>query len=165
VVVAGHTHVFSQGFRKYLTNARDHQELLSFLLGQLVKDKVRIAQLQHGTPPTEVTVHLTELEARVRTALGERPAHTDRTPRPRSTISLTLHPFSVHDYSPQMVTSMPTAILSRRLVSPVICRLKLVSGVVVSWVCWFSCIFHKNKIVLTVEERLLVVNVICRVWQ
>ncbi|CAE6419282.1 DNA replication licensing factor mcm2 OS=Schizosaccharomyces pombe (strain 972 / ATCC 24843) GN=mcm2 PE=1 SV=1 [Rhizoctonia solani AG-1 IB] len=55
-----------RGFRKYLTNSKDHQELLAFLLGQLVKDKVRISQLQHGTPPTEVAVQVTELEARAK---------------------------------------------------------------------------------------------------
>ncbi|ELU42604.1 DNA replication licensing factor mcm2 [Rhizoctonia solani AG-1 IA] len=53
-----------RGFRKYLTNSRDHQELLAFLLGQLVKDKTRISHLQHKTPPTEVTIQVTELEAR-----------------------------------------------------------------------------------------------------
>ncbi|CAE6367351.1 unnamed protein product, partial [Rhizoctonia solani] len=55
-----------RGFRKYLTNSRDHQELLAFLLGQLVKDKTRISHLQHKTPPTEVTIQVTELEARAK---------------------------------------------------------------------------------------------------
>ncbi len=34
-----------QGFRKYLTQAQDHEELLSFLLSQIVKEKARFFQL------------------------------------------------------------------------------------------------------------------------
>lgn len=55
-----------QGFRKYLTQARDHEELLSFLLGQLVKDKVRLHQLQRHEQPDLVTVKVAELDERVR---------------------------------------------------------------------------------------------------
>jgi DNA replication licensing factor MCM2 len=54
-----------QGFRKYLTQARDHEELLAFLLGQLVKDKARFHQLQHYQQPELVTVKIPELEDRV----------------------------------------------------------------------------------------------------
>ena len=57
--------VFVQGFRKYLTQARDHEELLAFLLGQLVKDKARFYQLQHYQQPELVTVKTSELEERV----------------------------------------------------------------------------------------------------
>ncbi|KAK0532461.1 MCM DNA helicase complex subunit [Tilletia horrida] len=67
-----------RGFRKYLHQARDHDELLSFLLGGIVKDRVRYTTLGHkragpngaaaagadGT--TRVTVPLTELELRAR---------------------------------------------------------------------------------------------------
>ena len=55
-----------QGFRKYLTQARDHEELLSFLLGQIVKEKVRLFQLQRHQQPDSVTVKVAELDERVR---------------------------------------------------------------------------------------------------
>jgi DNA replication licensing factor MCM2 len=55
-----------QGFRKYLTQSRDHEELLAFLLGQLVKDKARYYQLQKHQQPQLVTVKMSELEERVR---------------------------------------------------------------------------------------------------
>ncbi|KAI0812657.1 MCM-domain-containing protein [Irpex lacteus] len=51
-----------RGFRKYLTQARDHEELLAFLLGQIVKDKVRLYQLQKRDQPASVTVKVTELD-------------------------------------------------------------------------------------------------------
>lgn len=54
-----------QGFRKYLTQARDHEELLAFLLGQIVKDKARFYQYQHYQPPESVTVKVSELDERV----------------------------------------------------------------------------------------------------
>lgn len=54
-----------QGFRKYLTQARDHEELLSFLLGQIVKEKARFFQLQRHQQPELVTVNTSELEERV----------------------------------------------------------------------------------------------------
>lgn len=56
---------FSQGFRKYLSHAKDHEELLAFILGQMVKDKVRQHQLMTGTQPSRVTVTTEALEARV----------------------------------------------------------------------------------------------------
>ena len=55
-----------QGFRKYLTQARDHEELLSFLLGQIVKEKARFFQLQRHQQPELVTVNVSELDERVR---------------------------------------------------------------------------------------------------
>jgi DNA replication licensing factor MCM2 len=58
-----------QGFRKYLTQARDHEELLSFLLGQAVKEKARFFQLQRHQQPELVTVNVSELDERVRNRL------------------------------------------------------------------------------------------------
>jgi DNA replication licensing factor MCM2 len=55
-----------QGFRKYLTQSRDHEELLSFLLGQIVKEKARFFQLQRHQQPELVTVKISELDERVR---------------------------------------------------------------------------------------------------
>lgn len=54
-----------QGFRKYLTQARDHEELLSFLLGQIVKERARFFQLQRHQQPELVTVNTSELDERV----------------------------------------------------------------------------------------------------
>ncbi|PBK74444.1 MCM-domain-containing protein [Armillaria solidipes] len=55
-----------RGFRKYLTQSRDHEELLAFLLGQLVKDKVRFLQSLRHQQPEVVTVKLTDLEERAK---------------------------------------------------------------------------------------------------
>ncbi|EJD03389.1 MCM-domain-containing protein [Fomitiporia mediterranea MF3/22] len=55
-----------RGFRKYLTQARDHEELLAFLLGQIVKDKVRFYQMQHGEPPEKVSINVSELDERAK---------------------------------------------------------------------------------------------------
>ena len=54
-----------QGFRKYLTQARDHEELLSFILGQIVKEKARFYQLQRYQQPESITVKVSELDERV----------------------------------------------------------------------------------------------------
>lgn len=54
-----------QGFRKYLTQSKDHEELLAFLLGGLIKDKAKFYQLQRHEQPELVTVRLSELEERV----------------------------------------------------------------------------------------------------
>lgn len=54
-----------RGFRKYLSQARDHEELLSFLLGQIVKEKVRMYQFRRHEQPDSVTVKITELDERV----------------------------------------------------------------------------------------------------
>ena len=56
---------FLQGFRKYLTQAKDHEELLAFLLGHIVKEKVYLYQLQKRDQPTSITVKVTELDERV----------------------------------------------------------------------------------------------------
>ncbi|KAI0829890.1 MCM-domain-containing protein [Trametes gibbosa] len=55
-----------RGFRKYLTQARDHEELLAFLLGQIVKEKARYYQLQRHSQPESVTVKVPELDERAK---------------------------------------------------------------------------------------------------
>ncbi|KDQ28068.1 hypothetical protein PLEOSDRAFT_1093484 [Pleurotus ostreatus PC15] len=55
-----------RGFRKYLTQSRDHEELLAFILGQLIKEKARYYQLQHHSQPELVTVKVSELEERAK---------------------------------------------------------------------------------------------------
>lgn len=55
----------SQGFRKYVHKATDHAELLAFLLGQLVKEKVQLVMIQRGQEPASVEIPLAQLEARV----------------------------------------------------------------------------------------------------
>ena len=54
-----------QAFRKYVTLEQDHEELLSFLLGQIVKEKTRTYQAQKYAQPERVTVPTAELEERV----------------------------------------------------------------------------------------------------
>lgn len=49
-----------------MTQSKDHEELLAFLLGQLVKDKARFHQLRRYEQPELVTVKIPELEERVR---------------------------------------------------------------------------------------------------
>jgi DNA replication licensing factor MCM2 len=51
-----------RGFRKYLTHAKDHEELLGYLLGQLVKGKARQYQLTRYEQPELVTIKVSELE-------------------------------------------------------------------------------------------------------
>ncbi|EPQ57599.1 MCM-domain-containing protein [Gloeophyllum trabeum ATCC 11539] len=55
-----------RGFRKYLTQARDHEELLAFILGQIVKEKARFYQLQRYQQPELVTVKVAELDERAK---------------------------------------------------------------------------------------------------
>ncbi|RPD78428.1 MCM-domain-containing protein [Lentinus tigrinus ALCF2SS1-7] len=55
-----------RGFRKYLTQARDHEELLAFILGQIVKEKARFYQLQRYQQPESITVKVSELEERAK---------------------------------------------------------------------------------------------------
>ncbi|KAI0093138.1 MCM-domain-containing protein [Irpex rosettiformis] len=55
-----------RGFRKYLTQARDHEELLAFLLGQIIKEKVYLYQLQKRDQPASITVKVTELDERAK---------------------------------------------------------------------------------------------------
>nr|VWP01020.1 V-type proton ATPase catalytic subunit A (V-ATPase subunit A) (EC [Ganoderma boninense] len=54
-----------RGFRKYLTQARDHEELLAFVLGQIVKEKARFYQLQRHQQPESIAVKVSELDERV----------------------------------------------------------------------------------------------------
>ncbi|KAG1829133.1 MCM-domain-containing protein [Suillus variegatus] len=55
-----------RGFRKYLTQARDYEELLAFLLGQIVKEKARFHQLQKHEQPELITVKMSELDERAK---------------------------------------------------------------------------------------------------
>ncbi|KLO19458.1 MCM-domain-containing protein [Schizopora paradoxa] len=55
-----------RGFRKYLSQAKDHEELLSFLLGQIVKEKVRFYQLQRHEQPDKVSINVTELDEKAK---------------------------------------------------------------------------------------------------
>lgn len=54
-----------RGFRKYLSHAKDHEELLAFLLGQLVKERVRMHQLKKREQPDKISVKVSELDERV----------------------------------------------------------------------------------------------------
>jgi hypothetical protein len=74
----------SQGFRKYVHKATDHAELLAFLLGQLVKEKVQLVILQRGQEPASVEIPLSQLEARV-SIRGVQATHSSW---------LTRHPFT-----------------------------------------------------------------------
>ncbi|KZV78893.1 MCM-domain-containing protein [Exidia glandulosa HHB12029] len=55
-----------RGFRKYMTFARDHEELLAFVLGQMVKEKVRAYQAYHYEQPDHVTVKVADLDTRAK---------------------------------------------------------------------------------------------------
>ncbi|KAI0915775.1 MCM DNA helicase complex subunit [Taiwanofungus camphoratus] len=55
-----------RGFRKYLTQARDHEELLAFLLGHIVKEKARFYQLQRHQQPELISVKVSELDERAK---------------------------------------------------------------------------------------------------
>ncbi|KAI3624288.1 MCM2 [Malassezia furfur] len=59
-----------RGFRKYIHQARDADELLAFLLGGIVKDKMRFSRYggarRQAEMPTTVTVPLSELETRAK---------------------------------------------------------------------------------------------------
>lgn len=55
-----------RGFRKYVHQATDNDELLAFLLGQLVKDKVQLHVHQHGGHPASVQVRVAQLEMRAK---------------------------------------------------------------------------------------------------
>lgn len=57
---------FFARYRKYLRVATDHEEVLAFLLGQLVKDKVRYQTLKNNASPDSVTIKIAEFEERVR---------------------------------------------------------------------------------------------------
>lgn len=54
-----------RGFRKYLSHAKDHEELLAFLLGQLIKERVRMHQLKKREQPDRISINVSELDERV----------------------------------------------------------------------------------------------------
>lgn len=54
-----------KGFRKYLIQARDHEELLAYVLGQMIKEKARLYQYQRYSQPDLVTIKVADLEERV----------------------------------------------------------------------------------------------------
>lgn len=52
--------------RKYLRVATDSEEVLAFLLGELVKDRSRYLTLKNaGKQPASVSIKITDFEARV----------------------------------------------------------------------------------------------------
>lgn len=64
-----------RGFRKYLRFTNDHFELLGFVLGQIVKEKIRFhlgklrglqRQSDPISPPEKVTIKVSELEERAK---------------------------------------------------------------------------------------------------
>ncbi|OCF57773.1 minichromosome maintenance protein 2 [Kwoniella mangroviensis CBS 10435] len=55
-----------RGFRKYVHQATDHEELLSFLLGQIVKELSQQYRLQRGTDLEKVQIKLNQLEKRAK---------------------------------------------------------------------------------------------------
>ncbi|KAL7410303.1 MCM2/3/5 family-domain-containing protein [Mrakia frigida] len=55
-----------RGFRKYLNQATDHEELLSFLLGQLVKEKALLYSNLHEEPAEKIVIKVAELEERAK---------------------------------------------------------------------------------------------------
>ncbi|KAL0956516.1 hypothetical protein HGRIS_002657 [Hohenbuehelia grisea] len=55
-----------RGFRKYLTQSKDHEELLAFLLGQLVKEQVRRVQVSRHEQPELVSIKVSQLEERAK---------------------------------------------------------------------------------------------------
>ncbi|BEI94024.1 uncharacterized protein CcaverHIS019_0604830 [Cutaneotrichosporon cavernicola] len=56
-----------RGFRKYVTASSDADELLNFLLGQLVKERVQLHWNVRGEMPPSVEVKVAQLETRART--------------------------------------------------------------------------------------------------
>ncbi|KAK8854535.1 hypothetical protein IAR55_003274 [Kwoniella newhampshirensis] len=55
-----------RGFRKYVHQATDHEELISFLLGGIIKEKVQLYRHQRGENPEKVHVKVSQLEARAK---------------------------------------------------------------------------------------------------
>jgi len=55
-----------RAFRKYVTLEQDHEELLSFLLGQIIKEKARSYQATKRQAPPKISVQTSELEERAR---------------------------------------------------------------------------------------------------
>lgn len=56
----------TKGFRKYVHQATDHEELLSFLLGQLIKERVQLHRHQRGENPEKVAIKINQLESRAK---------------------------------------------------------------------------------------------------
>lgn len=55
-----------RSYRKYLRVATDSEEVLAFLLGELVKDRSRYLTLKNaGKQPASVSIKITDFEARV----------------------------------------------------------------------------------------------------
>ncbi|BGP10848.1 MCM DNA helicase complex subunit [Rhodotorula toruloides] len=50
-----------RGFRKYLRVATDNEEVICFLLGNLVKDRVRYLNVKNGAQPDSVSIRVEEL--------------------------------------------------------------------------------------------------------
>ena len=46
--------------------ATDHEELISFLLGQIVKEKVQLFRHQRGENPPSVSIKVNQLESRAK---------------------------------------------------------------------------------------------------
>lgn len=55
-----------RGFRKYVHQATDSDELLAFLLGQIVKERAQVYWHQRGQMPEKVTVSVKQLESRAK---------------------------------------------------------------------------------------------------
>lgn len=55
-----------RGFRKYVHQATDHDELLAFLLGQAIKEKAQLYWHQHGTHPDQITIRVEQLRQRAK---------------------------------------------------------------------------------------------------
>ncbi|KEI42805.1 uncharacterized protein L969DRAFT_57704 [Mixia osmundae IAM 14324] len=55
-----------RGFAKYLRRAADTDELLSFTLGQITKDKVRYHVYKYGEQPNSIRINLSELADRAK---------------------------------------------------------------------------------------------------
>nr|XP_019045031.1 minichromosome maintenance protein 2 [Kwoniella bestiolae CBS 10118]OCF23961.1 minichromosome maintenance protein 2 [Kwoniella bestiolae CBS 10118] len=55
-----------RGFRKYVHQATDHEELLAFLLGQIVKELSQQYRLQRGTDLEKVQIKLNQLKKRAK---------------------------------------------------------------------------------------------------
>ncbi|KAF9070638.1 MCM-domain-containing protein [Rhodocollybia butyracea] len=55
-----------RGFRKYLTQSKDHEELLAFLLGNIVKEKARFHMLQRHEQPELIQIKVKDLEERAK---------------------------------------------------------------------------------------------------
>ncbi|KAG8871426.1 MCM DNA helicase complex subunit [Tulasnella sp. 331] len=55
-----------RGFRKYLSSSKDHEEVLSFILGQLIKEKVQMYQLRNHAMPDKISILVSDLEERAK---------------------------------------------------------------------------------------------------